>query len=139
MRSKETTDGCGLAVAGILSHVSTMLNDAGDLIIPFTSVMLVDWIYVQKQHTPAEEFFGHPAGLENRFAVSAIDAVAIGLVLVFWGSNFLPSFFYNTLAVVAAIVSAVIYGLAATIWPFQLRCLPPLPPRRGRLRSWCLS
>jgi purine-cytosine permease-like protein len=108
-----------LAIAGILSHVSTLLDDAGDLIIPFTFVMLVDWIYVQKRRTPADAFFVHPAAFESRFALSAIGAVLIGFVLAFWGNDFLPSFFYNTLplAVVAAIVSAIVYGLAATIWP----------------------
>src|SRR6202050_896406 len=40
--------GIGLAIAGILAHVSTLLSDAGDIIIPFTFVMLVDWIYVTK-------------------------------------------------------------------------------------------
>jgi uncharacterized membrane protein YeaQ/YmgE (transglycosylase-associated protein family) len=81
--------------------------------------MLVDWIYVQKRRTPADAFFVHPAGFESRFALSAIGAVVIGFVLAFWGNDFLPSFFYNTLplAVVAAVVSAVIYGVAATIWP----------------------
>ncbi|MGH8961407.1 MAG: hypothetical protein ACRDWT_09395 [Jatrophihabitantaceae bacterium] len=48
--------GTALASAGILSHVQTLLNDAGDIIIPFTFVMLVDWIGVQRKATGDEEF-----------------------------------------------------------------------------------
>jgi purine-cytosine permease-like protein len=55
-----------LAIAGILQHVSTLLDDAGDLVIPFTFVMLVDGIYVQRRRTRAEAFFEHPRGRRDR-------------------------------------------------------------------------
>jgi small basic protein len=50
---------------------------------------------------------------------SAIAAVAVGFVLGFWGDKFLPGFFYNTLPlpVVAGVVAAALYGLAAALWP----------------------
>src|SRR3984957_6985214 len=46
-----------LAIAGILDHVQTLISDAGDIIIPFTFVMLVDWLFVQRRRTPAAAFF----------------------------------------------------------------------------------
>ena len=49
-----------LAIAGIVQHVSTLLNDAGDVIIPFTFVMLMDWIYVQRRRTAVPAFFEQP-------------------------------------------------------------------------------
>jgi purine-cytosine permease-like protein len=89
--------GTVLAIAGILDHVQTLITDAGDIIIPFTFVMLVDWLYVQRRRTPASAFFQKPRGLSDRVVPSAIVAVAIGFVLGFWGDKFLPGFFYNTL------------------------------------------
>ena len=95
-----------LAIAGILSHVSTLLSDAGDIVIPFTFVMLVDWIYVQRRRT-------------DRIVPSAIAAVIVGFIIGYWGDKFLPGFFYNTLPVpvVGGLVAAVLYAAAATIWP----------------------
>jgi purine-cytosine permease-like protein len=111
--------GTVLAIAGILDHVQTLISDAGDIIIPFTFVMLVDWLYVQRKRTPAAAFFDHPRRLSGRFVPSAIAAVAIGFVFGFWGQDFMPGFFYNTLPlpVVAGVISAILYGAAAAFWP----------------------
>jgi purine-cytosine permease-like protein len=111
--------GIGLAIAGILSHVSTLLSDAGDIIIPFTFVMLVDWIYVQKRRTAAEAFFEPPHSRAGRIVPSAIGAVLIGFVIGYWGDKFLPGFFYNTLPVpvVGGLVAAALYGVASRVWP----------------------
>jgi purine-cytosine permease-like protein len=108
-----------LAMAGILQHVSTLLNDAGDLVIPFTFVMLVDWIYVQKRRTPADAFFEHPTSRAQRIVPSAIGAVIIGFIISYWGNHFLPGFFYNTLPlpVVGGTIAAALYAAAATIRP----------------------
>jgi purine-cytosine permease-like protein len=110
--------GTVLAIAGILDHVQTLIGDAGDIIIPFTFVMLVDWLYVQRRRTPAAAFFTRPRSRHGRFVLSAVAAVAVGFVLGFWGDKFLPGFFYNTLPlpVVAGVVAAILYGLAATWW-----------------------
>jgi hypothetical protein len=80
--------------------------------------MLVDWMYVQRRRTPAAAFFQPPRRLADRIVPSAIAAVAIGFVLAFWGDQFLPGFFYNTLPlpVVAGLVAAIVYGVAAAIW-----------------------
>ena len=50
---------------------------------------------------------------------SAIIAVAVGFVFGFWGDKFMPSVFYNTspLPVVAAVIAAILYAAAATVWP----------------------
>src|SRR3984885_8530633 len=111
--------GTVLAIAGILDHVQTLITDAGDIIIPFTFVMLVDWIYVQRRRTPAAAFFQPPRSLGDRVVPSAIAAVAIGFVIGFWGDEFLPGFFYNTLPlpVVAGLVAAALYAAAAALWP----------------------
>jgi purine-cytosine permease-like protein len=111
--------GTALAIAGILSHVSTLLSDAGDIVIPFTFVMLVDWIYVQKRRTAAEAFFHPPRTLADRIVPSATVAVIVGFVVGYWGEHFLPGFFYNTLPlpVVGGVVAAALYGAAARMWP----------------------
>jgi hypothetical protein len=73
---------------------------------------------VQRRRTPAAAFFDHPRSLRQRIVSSAIAAVAVGFVLGFWGDDFLPGVFYNTLPlpVVAGVVAAILYGVAATIW-----------------------
>jgi purine-cytosine permease-like protein len=110
--------GTALAIAGILDHVQTLISDAGDIIIPFTFVMLVDWLYVQRRRTQAAAFFEHPRRLAERVVPSAIAAVVAGFVLGFWGDEFLPGLFYNTLPlpVVAGVIAAILYGAAATLW-----------------------
>jgi purine-cytosine permease-like protein len=110
--------GTVLAIVGILNHVQTLIGDAGDIIIPFTFVMLVDWLYVQRRRTPAAAFFVAPRRMADRVVPSAIVAVAVGFVLGYWGDDFLPGFFYNTLPlpVVAGLVAAGLYGLAAYLW-----------------------
>jgi purine-cytosine permease-like protein len=124
--------GTVLAIAGILDHVQTLISDAGDIIIPFTFVMLVDWIYVQRRRTPAAAFFQPPRSLGDRVVPSAIAAVAIGFVFGFWGDKFLPGVFYNTLPlpVVAAVIAAILYAVAATIWPppQTIRSAAPISP-----------
>jgi purine-cytosine permease-like protein len=107
--------GTGLAIIGILSHVATLLSDAGDLAVPFTFVMIVDWIYVQRRRTQADAFFDPPRSLRDRVVPSAIIAVIVGFVVGFWGSDFLPGFFYNVLPlpVVAGLVAAAFYAAAA--------------------------
>lgn len=107
--------GTALAIAGILSHVQTLLTDAGDIIIPFTFVMLVDWIGVQRKATPDEAFFAPPTRFSDRWVVSAIVSVAVGFVLGFWGQDFLPSFCYTVLPlpVVGGVAAALLYGLLA--------------------------
>jgi purine-cytosine permease-like protein len=104
-----------LAIVGILSHVQTLLSDAGDLAIPFTFVMIVDWIGVQRKRTTADAFFVPPRSFRDRVVPSAVIAVSIGFVVGFWGEDFLPGFFYNVLPlpVVAGLVAAIIYAGAA--------------------------
>ena len=81
--------------------------------------MLVDWLYVQRRRTPTSAFFSNPRRLADRAVPSAILAVAVGFVFGFWGTDFMPGFFFNTLPlpVVAGVIAAILYGLAATFWP----------------------
>jgi purine-cytosine permease-like protein len=118
--------GTALAIAGILDHVQTLIGDAGDIIIPFTFVMLVDWVYVQKRRTPATAFFAAPRRFGDRIVSIAIIAVAIGFVIGYWGDEFLPGFFYNTLPlpVVAGVVAAALYWGAALLWPPPQAAVP---------------
>lgn len=105
--------GTVLAVAGILSHVSTFLNDSGDIIIPFTLIMLVDWIWVQRKRTPVEEFFHRPNRLSHRWNWAAFVAFVIGFGLSYWGQQFLPPICYNVfpLPVFGGVVAAVVYAV----------------------------
>jgi len=123
--------GTVLAIAGILAHVQALITDAGDIIIPFTFVMLVDWLYVQRRRTPATAFFQAPRSLADLVAPSAIIAVIIGVEFGFWGHQFLPSVFYDILPlpVVAGLIAAIVYA-AAAIWRCRRR-VAGVPGARG--------
>lgn len=104
-----------LAVMGILNHVAGFLDGIGDVIVPFTFVMLVDWLWVQKRQTPAQAFFDRPKTVHGWWNVPALVTFAVGVVLSIWGSDVLPHLFTMILPlpVVAGIVSALLYALWA--------------------------
>ncbi|AUW93817.1 hypothetical protein BXT84_07575 [Sulfobacillus thermotolerans] len=102
-----------LAVLGILNHVSNFLDAIGDVIVPFTFIMLVDWLWVQRRRTPAEAFFTHPEKPEDWMNWPSIVAFAAGLAFSLWGARLAPDLFATVLPlpVVGGLVSAVIYAL----------------------------
>jgi purine-cytosine permease-like protein len=107
--------GVALAAMGILANAETFLDDAGDLIIPFTFVMLADWMWVQRRRTASEAFFEPPVSALARWKPSAFVAFLVGFVVSFWGQDFLPGFFYDILPlpVVGGVLSAAIYAAIA--------------------------
>ncbi|PSR23917.1 MAG: thiamine permease [Sulfobacillus acidophilus] len=104
--------GTVLAILGILNHVSGFLDVIGDVIIPFTFVMLVDWVWVQRKRTPASAFFEHPKTARAWWSWSAIVSFAVGVVISVWGSTWLPGLFTTVLPlpVVGGLIAAIIYA-----------------------------
>lgn len=104
--------GTVLAVLGILNHVMGFLNVIGDVIIPFTFIMLVDWIWVQRKKTPASAFFEKPRTRRGWWNGPAVIAFLVGLLLSVDGATWLPGLFSTVLPVpvVGGIVSALIYA-----------------------------
>ncbi len=102
-----------LAILGILNHVQGFLDAIGDVIIPFTFVMVVDWVWVQRRRTPASAFFEAPTTPQGWWNWPALIAFLIGLGLSIWGGGWFPGLFATVLPlpVVTGLVSAVIYGL----------------------------
>ncbi len=107
--------GTVLAILGILNHVAGFLDVIGDVIIPFTFIMLVDWIWVQRRQTPAADFFAQPHTAHDWWNWPAIVAFAFGLIISIWGGEWLPSLFTTVLPlpVVGGLISAVIYAVWA--------------------------
>ncbi|NMP22791.1 purine-cytosine permease family protein [Sulfobacillus harzensis] len=107
--------GTVLAILGILNHVQGFLDVIGDVIIPFTFIMLVDWVWVQKKRTPAGEFFERPTTTRGWWSWSAVITFAIGVVISIWGGNWLPGLFTTVLPlpVVGGLISAILYALWA--------------------------
>ncbi|MCI0184235.1 purine-cytosine permease family protein [Sulfoacidibacillus ferrooxidans] len=102
-----------LAIMGILNHVSGFLDAIGDVIVPFTFIMIVDWIFVQKRQTPANEFFTPVQTASHMFNWPAIFAFAIGLIIGIVGGMWNVSLFITILPlpVVAGLVAAGVYSL----------------------------
>ncbi|MCL5971228.1 MAG: cytosine permease [Firmicutes bacterium] len=104
--------GTVLAILGILNHVMGFLDVIGDVIIPFTFIMLVDWVWVQRKKTAAAAFFEHPRTPRDWWRWSAVIAFGVGLVISIWGADWLPGLFTTVLPlpVVGGLVSGLIYA-----------------------------
>ncbi|MCY0879627.1 MAG: cytosine permease [Firmicutes bacterium] len=111
--------GTVLAILGILNHVEGFLNVVGDVIIPFTFIMLVDWIWVQRRRTPVDAFFAKPRTSRGWWSWPAVIAFGVGLVVSIWGGDWLPGLFTTVLPlpVVGGLISALIYGAWAVPRP----------------------
>ncbi len=119
-----------LAVAGILGHIQSFLNSIGDALFPFTFIMLVDWIWVQRRQTPAEAFFRHPRTLADWISLPAAVAFAIGLAFSIWFHEVAPAWFNDQVPIpfVGALLSAAVYAALAVWRPAAIgRLLPGTP------------
>ncbi len=124
-----------LAVWGILDRVQGFLNGVGDVIFPFTFIMLADWLWVQKKRTPPEAFYRRPRAFLGWFFWPGIVSFLVGFGISVWGDRFLPGFFYDVLPlpVVGAVVAAILYLMLAL--PAQPSPAPeqvPAATREGR-------
>ncbi len=108
-----------LAVAGILGHISSFVNSIGDALFPFTFVMLVDWLYVQRRATPVDAFFTPPRTFSGWLALPAGFAFAVGCAFSIWFHLIAPTWFNDQLPApfVGGLLSAAIYGAIAVAAP----------------------
>jgi purine-cytosine permease-like protein len=116
-----------LAVAGILSHIQSFLNSIGDVLFPFTFIMLVDWIWVQRRRTPTDAFFERPRTLTQWISPLAGVAFVIGLAFNIWFGDIAPAWFDNQVPIpfVGALLSAAVYAGLAVWRPAGLARLLP--------------
>lgn len=116
-----------LAVSGILSHIQTFLNSIGDALFPFTFIMLVDWIWVQRRRTPADAFFEHPRTLAQWISLPAAFAFAVGLAFSIWFHDIAPAWFNHQVPMpfVGALLAAGIYAALAVWRPAAVARLLP--------------
>jgi purine-cytosine permease-like protein len=101
-----------LAEAGILTHAETFVSDVGYLLGPFMFVMVIDWLWGLKNKRDVASYFQKPRGFADKWRLPAIISFAIGFVISFWGTDFLPLGFTNgvPLALTGSVVSGVLYG-----------------------------
>lgn len=106
-----------LAVYGILDKIQGFLNIIGDVLLPFTFIMVVDWVWIQRKKTPQNTFFDRPSTTSQWLSIPATVGFIVGFVINFWGADFLPRFFYNVLPlpVVGSIVGAAIFWILAVV------------------------
>jgi nucleobase:cation symporter-1, NCS1 family len=111
-----------LAVAGILTHIQSFLNSIGDVIFPFTFIMLVDWIFVQQRATPAAEFFERPRRLTDWIDPLAGLAFFAGLAFNLWIHLVLPAGLVHQLPIpyVGALLAAGLYAVIARVSPHRV-------------------
>ncbi len=111
-----------LAVAGILTHIQSFLNGIGDVIFPFTFIMLVDWIMVQRRSVPAEAFFERPSTPAQWIDPPAAIAFFVGLAFNLWIHLVLPAGLIHQLPIpyVGALIAAALYALLAVKSPHRV-------------------
>lgn len=104
-----------LSIYGILDKIQGFLYIIGDVLLPFTFIMIVDWVWIQRKRTPVSAFFSKPNTFTQWFSVPAFVGFVVGFVLNFWGQHFLPVFFYNILPlpVVGSLLAALVFWLLA--------------------------
>ncbi len=100
-----------LAMAGILDKAQSFFNIVGDTIIPFSFIMIADWLWVQKKRTKPDRFFDKPKNMKDWISWPGIISFVIGFAIGFWGTYFLPPFFYDVLPlqVIGGLVSVALY------------------------------
>jgi purine-cytosine permease-like protein len=100
-----------LAMAGILDKAQSFFNMVGDTVIPFSFIMIADWLWVQKKRTKPEEFFDKPKQMKDWISWAGVISFLVGFSISFWGTYFLPPFFYDVLPlqVIGGLISTVLY------------------------------
>jgi purine-cytosine permease-like protein len=101
-----------LAEAGILTHAETFVSDVSYLLGPFMFVMVIDWLWGLKNKRDVASYFRKPRGFADKWRLPALISFAIGFVISFWGTDFLPVWFTNDvpLALTGSVASGVLYG-----------------------------
>jgi purine-cytosine permease-like protein len=122
-----------LAVAGILTHIQSFLNSIGDVIFPFTFIMLVDWLLVQRRDTPEATFFERPRSFSDWLDPVAAVAFAAGVAFNIWIHLVLPSVLNDQMPIplVGALLSAVLYAVMAPSLSPHRQAAAPAPRRPG--------
>jgi purine-cytosine permease-like protein len=123
-----------LAVAGILNHISSFIDSIGDALFPFTFIMLVDWIYVQRRATPAEAFFRTPQAWPDWLSLPGAVAFSVGCAFSIWFGDIAPSWWLNQVPTpfVGALISAGLYALLAVRPAWLAEFLPGASPGGAR-------
>ncbi|MGW4720785.1 hypothetical protein [Nocardia sp. NPDC004260] len=101
-----------LAQAGILAHAEAFVTGVGELLGPFTFVMIVDWLWGLTDKRDIDSYFRPAGGFADRWRIPALSCFLAGFVVSFWGKHFLPPGFYHTvsLSLVGSLVAGLAYG-----------------------------
>jgi purine-cytosine permease-like protein len=102
-----------LAVTGIVAHITSFLDGIGKLIFPFTAIMLVDWLLVQRRDTPTGAFFERPRRLAQWLDPVAGACLAAGVAFNIWFHLALPHAVEVQVPIplVGALVAGALYAL----------------------------
>jgi purine-cytosine permease-like protein len=115
--------GTVLALVGILNHAETFVTDVGDVVAPFTFILIVDWLWALRDKTNVATYFARPSTFSGQWRWTAMICAGIGFAISFWGNDFLPGFACNDLPLpmVGGVIAAAPYALTLSF------AKPPLP------------
>lgn len=85
------------------------------MIFPFTFIMIVDRLGVQRRSTPTEAFFARPATARQWIEPLAAVAFFVGLAVNLWIPDLVPAGFIQQVPIpfLGALISAVLYATLA--------------------------
>lgn len=92
-----------LAIIGILNHVENFLTLVGDVILPFTFILIIDW-YTGLREQKLDSFYVN----RNKMRVSALIALIIGFLLNYYNIYGVVSLYFPY-QVLGSLISAGIY------------------------------
>ncbi len=110
------TGGIILAIAGILAHISTFIDDLASIIFPFTFILIFDWFVHLRYTTKISDYYDIPKTIFMNLRVDALVPAIIGTIIAMFGLgpydfifNYFPQALFGSL-IGLGIYVAVYYG-----------------------------
>ena len=105
-----------LAIAGILAHIETFIDDLASIIFPFTFILIFDWFVHLRHTTKIDDYYNIPRTIFMNLRVDALIPALIGTIIAMFGIgpydvifNYFPQALFGSL-IGLGIYVAVYYG-----------------------------
>ena len=105
-----------LAIAGILAHIETFIDDLASIIFPFTFILIFDWFVHLRHTTKIGDYYNIPKTIFMNLRIDALIPALIGTIIAMFGIgpydvifNYFPQALFGSL-IGLGIYVAVYYG-----------------------------
>lgn len=110
-----------LAILGILNVIEGFLNVLGELLFPFTFILVVDWFHGRYYRMPAAQFYPGGRGAPKVWswpALWALFALLLAIGMDQMVGAWIPASWQSALPwqVLSALLAALLYGAGLRLW-----------------------